>query len=73
MIKKYKLSKDFEFSQNYLFFYDKLENANHFFNYIYKTNHIKLSNKDLSIEQIKLIRYLDNVTSDGGSWNIFVN
>ena len=71
MIKKYKLSKDFEFSQNYLFFYDKLEKANHFFNYIYKTKHIKLSNKDLSIEQIKLVRYLDNVTSDGGSWNIF--
>ena len=35
-IKKYKL-KDFEFSQNYLFFYDKLEKANYFLNYIIKT------------------------------------
>ena len=71
MIKKYKLSKDFEFSQNYLFFYDKLEKANHFFNYIYKTKHIKLSNTKLNPEQIKLTKFLDNVTSDGGSWNIF--
>ena len=35
MIKKYKLPQDFEFSQNYLFFYDKLEKANYFLNYIY--------------------------------------
>ena len=35
MIKKYKL-KDFEFSQNYLFFYDKLEKANYFLNFMIK-------------------------------------
>ena len=34
MIKKYKL-ENFEFSQNYLFFYDKLEKANYFLNAIY--------------------------------------
>jgi aminopeptidase C len=30
MIQKYKLAPDFEFSQNYLFFFDKLEKANYF-------------------------------------------
>ena len=30
MIKKYDLEPDFEFSQNYLFFYDKLEQSNIF-------------------------------------------
>ena len=32
MIKKYNLEPNFEFSQNYLFFYDKLEKANFFLN-----------------------------------------
>ena len=34
MIKKYDLEPDFEFSQNYLFFYDKLEQSNIFLNYV---------------------------------------
>tara|TARA_B100000902_G_scaffold243071_1_gene230147 strand:+ start:26272 stop:27612 length:1341 start_codon:yes stop_codon:yes gene_type:complete len=64
-IQKYKL-KDFEFSQNYLFFYDKLEKANYFLNYIIK-------NRDTNLDNIKLIHVLKNVTSDGGQWNVFIN
>ena len=66
MIKKYNLEPDFEFSQNYLFFYDKLEKANYFLNYIY-------NNKNISIEDNKLIFLLSNLTNDGGQWHMFVN
>ena len=34
MIKMYNLEPDFELSQTYLFFYDKLEKANYFLHYI---------------------------------------
>ena len=66
MIKKYKLGPEFEFSQNYLFFYDKLEKANYFLNYIY-------NNKNKSLEDDKLISLLSNLTGDGGQWHMFVN
>ena len=66
MIKKYKLNEDFEFSQTYLFFYDKLEKANFFLNYIF-------TNKTTKLSDIKLISMLDELTSDGGHWNIFVS
>jgi len=65
MIKKYKL-KDFEFSQNYLFFYDKLEKANYFLNFMIK-------NKNTNLNDLKMIYMLDNLTNDGGQWNMFVN
>ena len=65
MIKKYKL-KDFEFSQNYLFFYDKLEKANYFLNFMIK-------NKNTNLNDLKMIYMLDNLTHDGGQWNMFVN
>tara|TARA_B110000483_G_C18186470_1_gene539138 strand:+ start:64 stop:1416 length:1353 start_codon:yes stop_codon:yes gene_type:complete len=65
MIKKYKL-KQFEFSQNYLFFYDKLEKANFFLNYMIK-------NKNTDLSDLKMIHVLDNLTNDGGQWNAFVN
>tara|TARA_B100000424_G_C22939098_1_gene499681 strand:- start:1495 stop:2925 length:1431 start_codon:yes stop_codon:yes gene_type:complete len=65
MIKKYKL-KNFEFSQNFLFFYDKLEKANYFLNFIIK-------NKNTSLDDIKMIHMLENLTNDGGQWNMFVN
>ena len=66
MIKKYHLEDNFEFSQNFLFFYDKLEKANYFFNFIIK-------NKNLKFNDLKLIYMLDNLTNDGGQWNMFVN
>ncbi len=65
MIKKYKI-EDFEFSQNYLFFYDKLEKANFFLDFIIK-------NKNTRLTDTKLIYMLDNLTNDGGQWNTFVN
>ena len=65
MIKKYNL-KEFEFSQNYLFFYDKLEKANFFLNFIIK-------NKNTNLNDLKMIYILDNLTNDGGQWNMFVN
>lgn len=65
MIKKYNL-EDFEFSQNYLFFYDKLEKANYFLNFIY-------DNKNKKLDDLKLVHMLDNLTNDGGQWNVFVN
>tara|TARA_B110000259_G_scaffold154078_1_gene174570 strand:+ start:4494 stop:5819 length:1326 start_codon:yes stop_codon:yes gene_type:complete len=65
MSKKYNLV-DFEFSQNFLFFYDKLEKANYFLNFI-------IDNKSKSLDDLKMIHMLDNVTDDGGQWNTFVN
>ena len=65
MMKKYDL-EEFEFSQNYLFFYDKLEKANFYFKYIF-------DNKNTKLDDLKLIHMLDNLTNDGGQWNMFVN
>ena len=65
MIKKYNL-KDFEFSQNYLFFYDKLEKANFFLNFMIK-------NKNTDLNDLKMIYMLKRLTNDGGQWNMFVN
>ena len=66
MIKKYKLPHDFEFSQNFLFFYDKLEKANYFLSYIY-------NNKNKSLEDDKVIYSLARLTNDGGQWHMCVN
>ena len=65
MIEKYKLDK-FEFSQNYLSFYDKLEKANFYLNYI-------AQHKSVPLTDTKLIHVLDNLMNDGGQWNMFVN
>jgi len=66
MIKKYKLDENFEFSQNYLFFYDKLEKANYFLNNI-------IENKD-EPEDSRIFEYLmNNPVDDGGQWNMLVN
>ena len=74
MIKKYNLSPDFEFSQNYLFFYHKLEQANFFLNYIYDTKNEKINSlKNFNLNEFKIIKILDNLTNDGGQWNIFAN
>ena len=74
MIKKYKLDPDFEFSQSYLFFYDKLEKANYFFNYIFNTKNKSINNyKSPKYDDIKLIHMLDSTTTDGGDWNMFAN
>ena len=65
MIREYNLP-NFEFSENFIYFYDRLEKANFFLNYIadhYNTN----------IHDIKLIHILESKTSDGNQWIMFRN
>ena len=73
MIKKYKLLPSFEFSQNFLFFYDKLEKANYYLNYIIESYATDLESIKTDTEILKSIHLLDNLTNDGGQWNVFVN
>ena len=76
MIKKYNLNYDFEFSQNYLYFFDKLEKANYFFNYIYNNkNDIDFQKKIFNYKKLDLqhLFVIKNLTNDGGQWNMFVN
>jgi len=66
MIKKYKLLPEFEFSQNYLFFWDKFEKANFFLH-----NMIELKKEPL---ESRLISYfLTNPISDGGQFNMIIS
>ena len=63
VIKKYNLVS-FEFSQNYLFFYDKLEKAN-----LFLENMIATAGQDLSDRMLQ--KYLEAPVADGGWWNYF--
>ena len=65
IIKRYNLDS-FEFSQNYLFFWDKLEKANMFLENIIKT-------KDRDISDRELQQILKTPLGDGGWWNAMVN
>jgi bleomycin hydrolase len=66
MIKKYKLSAEFEFSQNYLFFWDKFEKSNFFLH-----NIIELKKEPIDS---RLINYfLNNPISDGGQYNMIIS
>lgn len=58
--------KDFEFSQSYLFFWDKIERANYFLEAIIDT--ADRPNGDRIVDFL-----LDNVLGDGGQWNMFVS
>ncbi|RPA97954.1 peptidase C1B, bleomycin hydrolase [Choiromyces venosus 120613-1] len=65
IIKKYKLT-GFELSQNYLFFWDKLEKANFFLEQIIDTQEEDLDGR--------LIQYLlQSPVGDGGQWDMVVN
>lgn len=63
--RKYKL-EDFEFSQSYLFFYDKLERANYFLENILKT-------ADDALEGRIVSHLLTDPISDGGQWDMLCN
>jgi bleomycin hydrolase len=65
MIEKYKI-KDFEFSQSYLFFWDKLERLNYNLECIIKT-------KNENIEEQLVQHILSDPTCDGGQWDMVVN
>lgn len=57
--------KDFEFSQNHIMFWDKLERANYFLNAIVET-------LDRDIDDRTVAHVLRSVADDGGQWNMFV-
>jgi bleomycin hydrolase len=65
VIKQYKL-KDFEFSQTYLFFWDKMEKANFFLESIIET-----ADRDLLDREVEL--RLKRPIGDGGLWSYVVN
>ena len=58
--------KDFQFSQNYLFFWDKIERSNYFLESIINTAHRPDGDRVVDF-------LLDNPINDGGQWNMFVN
>jgi bleomycin hydrolase len=57
--------KDFEFSQNYLLFWDKFEKANHWLEAIITT-------ADRGIDDRTVAHLLGDPADDGGQWNMFV-
>ena len=57
--------KDFEFSQNYAMFWDKIERANYFLEAIIET-------ADHDIDDRTVAHLLETVADDGGQWNMFV-
>ena len=58
--------KEFEFSQNYTMFWDKIERANYFLEAIVRT-------ADLSVDDRTVAWLLAHPLDDGGQWNMFVN
>ena len=57
--------KDFEFSQNHLMFWDKLERANYFLAAVLET-----ANAD--VDDRTVAHLLSHVAEDGGQWNMFI-
>ena len=65
LAEKYNL-KDFEFSQNYFMFFDKLEKSNYFLENIIQT-------LDESYDSRLMMHLLHSPVQDGGQWDMFVN
>lgn len=65
IIDKYEL-KDFALSQNYLFFWDKMEKSNYFLETIINSADVELTDRWLS-------EILDRPIGDGGLWSYVVN
>jgi len=71
---------DFQLSQSYLFFYDKLEKANYYLEYVtrcndqsvaYSRNVLDTLDEDLDS---RLISFLNEApVNDGGQWDMAVN
>ncbi len=64
-IKKMKV-KNFEFSQNYVLFWDKFEKANYFLEAIIDTT-------DCPVDDRMVAFLLSHPLDDGGQWNMFAN
>ncbi len=58
--------RNFEFSQTYFMFWDKLEKSNYFLNSIIET-------VDKSWDSRLVMHLLDNPIQDGGQWDMWVN
>jgi bleomycin hydrolase len=58
--------KEFEFSQNYVMFWDKLERANYFFEAI-----IESADRDVDDRSVAFL--LDQPLSDGRQWTMFIS
>ena len=65
MIEHYNI-EDFEFSQSYLFFWDKLERLNYGMEKIIET-------KDEELHSREVMHLLQDPTCDGGQWDMFCN
>ena len=61
----YNLSS-FEFSTNYLYFWDIFEKSNFFLDQIIETRNLPYDDRNVA-------RLFDNVIGDGGAWNSFTN
>ncbi len=57
--------KDFEFSQNFVMFWDKIERANYFLEAMIET-------ADRDVDDRTVAYLLESVADDGGQWNMFV-
>ncbi|XP_065172923.1 bleomycin hydrolase [Atheta coriaria] len=60
--------EEFEFSQGYLFFWDKIERSNFFLN-----NVAEVTKRGESIDGRLMSFLLNDPTSDGGQWDMLVN
>ena len=56
--------KDFEFSQNYVMFWDKIERANYFLEAVIETADRELGDRTIAF-------LLQSAAEDGGQWNMF--
>ena len=65
-IKKHGVDATFEFSENYLLFYDKLEKANSFLQKVRE-------NRDKDLNSLEMINLFDEPSSDGGNFTKFSN
>jgi bleomycin hydrolase len=57
--------KDFEFSQNFAMFWDKIERANYFLEAVIET-------ADRDVDDRTVAHLLEAAAEDGGQWNMFV-
>ncbi|KAJ4462421.1 putative Bleomycin hydrolase [Paratrimastix pyriformis] len=62
-----KYGDDFEFSQNYVYFWDKFERFNWFMEEVIKTAQLPLDDRTVSF-----LLESSNLGSDGGQWDMFV-
>jgi bleomycin hydrolase len=70
MIEEYNLPDDFEFSQSYLFFWDKFERLNFNMECIIET---AVGENEQPVDSRIVCRLLEDPTCDGGQWDMVIN